>query len=52
MTVDELRAEIEAGAVDTVLVGFTDMQGRLQGKRLHARTGPRAATTCSRWTST
>ncbi|HEU4911301.1 MAG TPA: glutamine synthetase, partial [Actinomycetes bacterium] len=37
MTVDELRAEIEAGAVDTVLVGFTDMQGRLQGKRLHAR---------------
>jgi glutamine synthetase len=37
LTVDELRAEIERGDVDTVLIGFTDMQGRLQGKRLHAR---------------
>ena len=35
-TLDELRAEIEAGVIDTVLVAFTDMQGRLQGKRLHA----------------
>ena len=24
------------GDVDTVLVAFTDMQGRLQGKRIHA----------------
>ena len=24
-----------AGEVDTVIVAFTDMQGRLQGKRLH-----------------
>ncbi len=37
LTVDKLRADIERGDVDTVLIGFTDMQGRLQGKRLHAR---------------
>ena len=35
MTVDELRAAVLAGEVDTVIVAFTDMQGRLQGKRLH-----------------
>src|SRR5690348_7686801 len=34
-TLDELRSEIEAGTIDTVVVAFTDMQGRLQGKRLH-----------------
>jgi glutamine synthetase len=28
---------IEMGKVDTVVVAFTDMQGRLQGKRLHGR---------------
>ena len=28
---------MESGDVDTVLVGITDMQGRLQGKRLHAQ---------------
>ena len=33
---DELKAEVEAGAIDTVVVAFTDMQGRLMGKRLHA----------------
>src|SRR6266545_2894921 len=33
---DELRAEVESGAIDTVVVAFTDMQGRLMGKRLHA----------------
>nr|WP_221308639.1 glutamine synthetase family protein [Nocardiopsis mwathae] len=37
MTLDRLRAEIESGAIDTVLVAFTDMQGRLQGKRLSGR---------------
>jgi glutamine synthetase len=37
LTVDELRAAVERGAIDTVLIGFTDMQGRLQGKRLDAR---------------
>ena len=35
--VDELRADVAAGAVDTVLVAFTDMQGRLQGKRMHGQ---------------
>jgi glutamine synthetase len=37
MELQELRAAVEAGAVDTVLLAITDMQGRLQGKRLHAR---------------
>ena len=32
----ELKAEAESGAIDTVVVAFTDMQGRLMGKRLHA----------------
>jgi glutamine synthetase len=36
LSVDDLRAEVAAGTVDTVLVAFTDMQGRLQGKRMHA----------------
>ncbi len=34
-TLEELREEIEKGTIDTVVVAFTDMQGRLQGKRLH-----------------
>ena len=34
---DELKADVESGAIDTVVVAFTDMQGRLQGKRLHGR---------------
>jgi len=37
LTMDTLRAEIDSGEIDTVIVAFTDMQGRLQGKRLHAR---------------
>ena len=37
MTVEELSRQVETGSVDTVLVAITDMQGRLQGKRLHAR---------------
>src|SRR3972149_11711105 len=32
---DELEAEVASGAIDTVVVAFTDMQGRLMGKRLH-----------------
>ena len=32
---DELKADVESGAIDTVVVAFTDMQGRLLGKRLH-----------------
>jgi glutamine synthetase len=37
MTSDELRAKVEAGELDTVLLALTDMQGRLQGKRLTGR---------------
>ena len=36
MTLDELRAAVAAGSIDTVLLCFCDMQGRLQGKRLVA----------------
>jgi glutamine synthetase len=35
ISLDELRSEVENGAIDTVVVAFTDMQGRLMGKRLH-----------------
>ena len=35
LTMNDLVARIEAGEIDTVVVAFTDMQGRLQGKRLH-----------------
>ena len=34
LTLDELRQEVEAGTIDTVLTCFTDMQGRLMGKRV------------------
>jgi glutamine synthetase len=37
MNLQELRAKVEAGEIDTVLIALTDMQGRLQGKRLTAR---------------
>ena len=36
MTLEELEGAVESGAVDTVLLAITDMQGRLQGKRLTA----------------
>src|SRR5690349_16236239 len=37
MRLEELEAQVRGGAVDTVLLALTDMQGRLQGKRLTAR---------------
>ena len=37
LTLDELESLIEAGKIDTVIVAFTDMQGRLIGKRVSAR---------------
>ncbi len=37
MDLEELRAKVRAGAIDTVLLAMTDMQGRLQGKRMTAR---------------
>jgi glutamine synthetase len=36
LTLEQLRVEVSEGNVDTVVVAFTDMQGRLQGKRLAA----------------
>ena len=37
LTVEELAAAHAAGEIDTVIIGFTDMQGRLVGKRASAR---------------
>ncbi len=36
MTLQELTEAVADGAIDTVLLAMTDMQGRLQGKRLTA----------------
>ncbi len=36
LTLDQLRARVADGSVDTVEIALTDMQGRLQGKRLSA----------------
>jgi len=37
LSLHALTESVDSGQVDTVLVVFTDMQGRLQGKRVHAR---------------
>jgi glutamine synthetase len=37
LTLDELKRDVDSGAIDTVVVAFTDMQGRLMGKRVHGR---------------
>ncbi len=52
LTLDELGVLVEDGSVDTVLVAFTDMQGRLQGKRCAApyfldEVVPHAAEACN-----
>src|SRR5689334_6169741 len=36
LTLEQLRVEVGAGEIDTVVLAFTDMQGRLAGKRLSA----------------
>ena len=36
LTYAELEELVATGEIDTVVVAFTDMQGRLLGKRLHA----------------
>jgi glutamine synthetase len=36
LSLEELRVAIGDGEIDTVVLAFTDMQGRLQGKRLSA----------------
>ena len=35
LSVHDLSRRINEGDIDTVVVAFTDMQGRLQGKRMH-----------------
>jgi glutamine synthetase len=35
LALDELRAAVAEGSIDTVVTAFTDMQGRLLGKRVH-----------------
>ncbi|MEU7001394.1 glutamine synthetase family protein [Nonomuraea sp. NPDC046570] len=37
LSVDELRDDVAAGLIDTVVLAVVDMQGRMQGKRLSAR---------------
>jgi glutamine synthetase len=37
LSLDELRRLVDEREIDTVVLAFTDMQGRLQGKRLAAR---------------
>jgi glutamine synthetase len=34
LSLDELAGEAEAGTIDTIVTAFTDMQGRLVGKRI------------------
>jgi glutamine synthetase len=36
LSLDDLRADVESGTIDTVATAFTDMQGRLVGKRIQA----------------
>ena len=36
LTIEDLRTEVRDGEIDTVVLAITDMQGRLQGKRLDA----------------
>jgi glutamine synthetase len=37
LTQAELESAVRDGSIDTVIVAFTDMQGRLLGKRLHGQ---------------
>ncbi|HKG73074.1 MAG TPA: glutamine synthetase family protein [Aestuariivirgaceae bacterium] len=37
LTLEQLEKEVAGGKIDTVVAAFTDLQGRLMGKRFHAR---------------
>jgi glutamine synthetase len=37
LTLEDLRADVASGEIDTVIVAIVDMQGRLQGKRCDAQ---------------
>ena len=36
LSIEQLKKQVADGTIDTVIVAITDMQGRLQGKRIHA----------------
>lgn len=36
LSIEQLKSQVADGSIDTVIVAITDMQGRLQGKRIHA----------------
>ncbi len=38
LSLDDLSKEVDEGTIDTVVTAFTDMQGRLFGKRIPAST--------------
>ena len=37
LTVDQLQKLVDDKSIDTVIIAFTDMQGRMIGKRASAR---------------
>ena len=37
LSMKSLRAAVKNGSIDTVVAAFPDMQGRLMGKRFHAK---------------
>jgi len=37
LTLEQLKKEVAAGTIDTVIAALVDMQGRLMGKRFHAQ---------------
>ncbi|CAB4785136.1 unannotated protein [freshwater metagenome] len=37
LSIEDLRAGVASGEIDTVVVAMTDMQGRLVGKRIHGQ---------------
>ena len=37
LSIEQLREMVASGAIDTIVVAMTDMQGRLTGKRIHAQ---------------
>ena len=37
LTLEQLKAEVKAGTIDTVVAAMVDLQGRLIGKRFHAK---------------
>ncbi len=45
---EELEGMVRDGRIDTLIVAFTDMQGRLMGKRVKARRSSTASSTTAR----